>query len=139
MKKFIILLNLLILLPLTTTNKPLIPIIKTLFTNITNTIPNTKKITHKTKLFHQQTKITPFIIILPNINNKTNLKQNNKTILTHTSSSLNNIKKNILLLFTTHKPQLIIITNNQIKNNLNNKHLNLLIKNHTLTYLHTNL
>lgn len=40
MKKFIILLSLLILLPLVATSKPLIPIMKTLFTDVTGTVPD---------------------------------------------------------------------------------------------------
>ena len=42
MKKFIILLSLLILLPLVATSKPLIPIMKTLFTDVTGTVPHVK-------------------------------------------------------------------------------------------------
>ncbi len=43
MKKFIILLSLLILLPLTAASKPLIPIMKTLFTDVTGTVPDAEE------------------------------------------------------------------------------------------------
>lgn len=60
MKKFIILLSLLILLPLTAASKPLIPIMKTLFTDVTGTVPDAEEIAHKAELFRQQTGIAPF-------------------------------------------------------------------------------
>ena len=44
MKKIIILLSLLILLPLTATSNPLIPIMKTLFTDVTGTVPDAETI-----------------------------------------------------------------------------------------------
>ncbi len=47
MKKFIILLSLLILLPLTAASKPLIPIMKTLFTDVTGTVPDAEEIARK--------------------------------------------------------------------------------------------
>ncbi len=46
MKKFIILLSLLILLPLVATSKPLIPIMKTLFTDVTGTVPDAEEKLH---------------------------------------------------------------------------------------------
>ncbi|EMM8007235.1 TPM domain-containing protein, partial [Escherichia coli] len=55
MKKIIILLSLLILLPLTATSNPLIPIMKTLFTDVTGTVPDAEEIAHKAELFRQQT------------------------------------------------------------------------------------
>lgn len=51
MKKIIILLSLLILLPLTATSKPLIPIMKTLFTDVTGTVPDAEEIARKAELF----------------------------------------------------------------------------------------
>lgn len=57
MKKFIILLSLLILLPLVATSKPLIPIMKTLFTDVTGTVPDAEEIARKAELFRQQTGI----------------------------------------------------------------------------------
>ena len=63
MKKIIILLSLLILLPLTATSKqPLIPIMKTLFTDVTGTVPDAEEIARKAELFRQQTGIAPFIV-----------------------------------------------------------------------------
>ncbi|EOU1035681.1 hypothetical protein ACKMWM_004518, partial [Escherichia coli] len=53
MKKFIILLSLLILLPLVATSKPLIPIMKTLFTDVTGTVPDAEEIARKAELFRQ--------------------------------------------------------------------------------------
>ncbi len=67
MKKFIILLSLLILLPLTAASKPLIPIMKTLFTDVTGTVPDAEEIAHKAELFRQQTGIAPFIVVLPTL------------------------------------------------------------------------
>ncbi len=61
MKKFIILLSLLILLPLVATSKPLIPIMKTLFTDVTGTVPDAEEIARKAELFRQQTGIVLFI------------------------------------------------------------------------------
>ncbi len=51
MKKFIILLSLLILLPLVATSKPLIPIMKTLFTDVTGTVPDAEEIHVKPSFF----------------------------------------------------------------------------------------
>ncbi len=67
MKKFIILLSLLILLPLTAASKPLIPIMKTLFTDVTGTVPDAEEIAHKAELFRQQTGIAPFIVVYPTL------------------------------------------------------------------------
>lgn len=64
MKKIIILLSLLILLPLTATSKPLIPIMKTLFTDVTGTVPDAEEIARKAELFRQQTGIAPFIVVV---------------------------------------------------------------------------
>ena len=111
MKKFIILLSLLILLPLVATSKPLIPIMKTLFTDVTGTVPDAEEIAHKAELFRQQTGIAPFIVVLPDINNEASLRQNGKAMLAHASSSLSDVKGSVLLLFTTREPRLIMITN----------------------------
>ncbi|MHU07965.1 hypothetical protein D9I97_05695 [Escherichia coli] len=92
MKKFIILLSLLILLPLVATSKPLIPIMKTLFTDVTGTVPDAEEIARKAELFRQQTGIALFIVILPDINNEASLRQNGKAMLAHASSSLSNVK-----------------------------------------------
>ena len=81
MKKIIILLSLLILLPLTATSKPLIPIMKTLFTDVTGTVPDAEEIAHKAELFRQQTGVAPFIVVLPDINNEASLRQNGKAML----------------------------------------------------------
>ena len=80
MKKFIILLSLLILLPLVATSKPLIPIMKTLFTDVTGTVPDAEEIARKAELFRQQTGVAPFIVVLPDINNEASLRQNGKAI-----------------------------------------------------------
>ncbi|WP_447933449.1 TPM domain-containing protein, partial [Shigella sonnei] len=45
----------------------------------------------------------------------------------------------VLLLFTTREPRLIMITNGQVESGLDDKHLGLLIENHTLAYLHAGL
>lgn len=126
MKKFIILLSLLILLPLVATSKPLIPIMKTLFTDVTGTVPDAEEIARKAELFRQQTGIAPFIVILPDINNEASLRQNGKAMLAHASSSLSNVKGSVLLLFTTREPRLIMITNGQVESGLDDKHLGLL-------------
>ncbi len=139
MKKFIILLSLLILLPLTAASKPLIPIMKTLFTDVTGTVPDAEEIAHKAELFRQQTGIAPFIVVLPDINNEASLRQNGKAMLAHASSSLSDVKGSVLLLFTTREPRLIMITNGQVESGLDDKHLGLLIENHTLAYLNADL
>lgn len=56
-------------LPLTAISKPLIPIMKTLFTDVTGTVPDAEEIAHKAELFRQQTGVVPFIVVLPDINN----------------------------------------------------------------------
>ncbi len=114
MKKIIILLSLLILLPLTATSKPLIPIMKTLFTDVTGTVPDAEEIAHKAELFRQQTGVAPFIVVLPDINNEASLRQNGKAMLAHAASSMSNVKGSVLLLFTTREPRLIMITNGQV-------------------------
>lgn len=83
MKKIIILLSLLILLPLTATSNPLIPIMKTIFTDVTGTVPDAEEIAHKAELFRQQTGVAPFIVVLPDINNEASLRQNGKAMLLH--------------------------------------------------------
>lgn len=138
-EKFIILLSLLILLPLTAASKPLIPIMKTLFTDVTGTVPDAEEIAHKAELFRQQTGIAPFIVVLPDINNEASLRQNGKAMLAHASSSLSDVKGSVLLLFTTREPRLIMITNYQVESGLDDKHLGLLIENHTLAYLNADL
>ena len=115
MKKIIILLSLLILLPLTATSKPLIPIMKTLFTDVTGTVPDAEEIAHKAELFRQQTGIAPFIVVLPDINNEASLRQNGKAMLAHASSSLSDVKGSVLLLFTTREPRLIMIPTARLK------------------------
>ncbi len=50
-----------------------------------------------------------------------------------------NVKGSVLLLFTTREPRLIMITNGQVESGLDDKHLGLLIENHTLAYLNANL
>lgn len=139
MKKIIILLSLLILLPLTVTSKPLIPIMKTLFTDVTGTVPDAEEIARKAELFRQQTGVAPFIVVLPDINNEASLRQNGKAMLAHASSSLSDVKGRVLLLFTAREPRLIVITNGKVESGLDDKHLGLLIENHTLAYLHADL
>ena len=139
MKKIIILLSLLILLPLTATSNPLIPIMKTLFTDVTGTVPDAEEIAHKAELFRQQTGVAPFIVVLPDINNEASLRQNGKAMLAHAASSMSNVKGSVLLLFTTREPRLIMITNGQVESSMDDKHLGLLVENHTLAYLHADL
>ncbi|MDM8925091.1 TPM domain-containing protein [Escherichia coli] len=134
MKKFIILLSLLILLPLTAASKPLIPIMKTLFTDVTGTVPDAEEIAHKAELFRQQTGIAPFIVVVPGVN-EASFRQNGKAMLAHASSSLSDVKGSVLLLFTTREPRLIMITNGQVESGL----LGLLVENHTQAYLHADL
>ena len=131
MKKIIILLSLLILLPLTATSKPLIPIMKTLFTDA-------EEIARKAELFRQQTGIAPFIVVVPDVN-EASFRQNGKAMLAHASSSLSDVKGSVLLLFTTREPRLIMITNDQVESGLDDKHLGLLVENHTHAYLHADL
>lgn len=78
-------------------------------------------------------------MILPDINNEASLRQNGKAMLAHASSSLSNVKGSVLLLFTTREPRLIMITNGQVESGLDDKHLGLLIENHTLAYLNADL
>ncbi|EKH2361203.1 TPM domain-containing protein [Escherichia coli] len=139
MKKIIILLSLLILPPLTATSNPLIPIMKTLFTDVTGTVPDAEEIAHKAELFRQQTGVAPFIVVLPDINNEASLRQNGKAMLAHAASSMSNVKGSVLLLFTTREPRLIMITNGQVESSMDDKHLGLLVENHTLAYLHADL
>ncbi len=134
MKKIIILLSLLILLPLTATSNPLIPIMKTLFTDVTGTVPDAEEIAHKAELFRQQTGIAPFIVVVPRVN-EASFRQNGKAMLAHASSSLSDVKGSVLLLFTTREPRLIMITNGQVESGL----LGLLVENHTQAYLHADL
>ncbi len=138
MKKIIILLSLLILLPLTATSKPLIPIMKTLFTDVTGTVPDAEEIAQKAELFRQQTGIAPFIVVVPGVN-EASFRQNGKAMLAHASSSLSDVKGSVLLLFTTREPRLIMITNGQVESGLDDKHLGLLVENHTQAYLHADL
>ena len=138
MKKIIILLSLLILLPLTATSKPLIPIMKTLFTDVTGTVPDAEEIARKAELFRQQTGIAPFIVVVPDVN-EASFRQNGKAMLAHASSSLSDVKGSVLLLFTTREPRLIMITNGQVESGLDDKHLGLLVENHTHAYLHADL
>ncbi len=138
MKKIIILLSLLILLPLTATSKPLIPIMKTLFTDVTGTVPDAEEIARKAELFRQQTGIAPFIVVVPDVN-EASFRQNGKAMLAHASSSLSDVKGSVLLLFTTREPRLIMITNDQVESGLDDKHLGLLVENHTHAYLHADL
>ena len=70
MKKIMILLSLLMFLPLTAISKPLIPIMKTLFTDVTGTVPDAEEIAHKAELFREQTGVVPFIVVLPDIRMK---------------------------------------------------------------------
>ena len=121
MKKIIILLSLLILLPLTVTSKPLIPIMKTLFTDVTGTVPDAEEIAHKAELFRQQTGVAPFIVVLPDINNEASLRQNGKAMLAHASSSLSDVKGSVLLLFTTREPRLIMITNGHVESSMDDR------------------
>ena len=134
MKKIIILLSLLILLPLTATSNPLIPIMKTLFTDVTGTVPDAEEIARKAELFRQQTGIAPFIVVVPGVN-EASFRQNGKAMLAHASSSLSDVKGSVLLLFTTREPRLIMITNGQVESGL----LGLLVENHTQAYLHADL
>lgn len=138
MKKFMILLSLLIFLPLTVTSKPLIPIMKTLFTDVTGTVPDAEEIARKAEHFHQQTGIAPFIVVVPGIN-EASLRQNDKAMLAYASSSLTDVKGSVLLIFTTREPRLIVITNGQVESSMDDKHLGLLVENHTLAYLHADL
>ena len=138
MKKIIILLSLLILLPLTVTSKPLIPIMKTLFTDVTGTVPDAEDIARKAELFLQQTGIAPFNVVVPGVN-EASFRQNGKAMLAHASSSLSDVKGSVLLLFTTREPRLIMITNGHVESSMDDKHLGLLVENHTLAYLHADL
>ncbi len=138
MKKITILLSLLILLPLTVTSKPLIPIMKTLFTDVTGTVPDAEEIARKAELFRQQTGIAPFIVVVPGVN-EASFRQNGKAMLAHASSSLSDVKGSVLLLFTTREPRLIMITNGHVESSMDDKHLGLLVENHTLAYLHADL
>lgn len=60
-------------------------------------------------------------------------------MLAHASSSLSDVKGSVLLLFTTREPRLIMITNDQVESGLDDKHLGLLVENHTHAYLHADL
>ncbi|EKI41154.1 putative transport system permease protein, partial [Escherichia coli 3006] len=46
---------------------------KTLFTDVTGTVPDAEEIARKAELFRQQTGIALFIVILPDIGNDSNL------------------------------------------------------------------
>ena len=117
MKKIMILLSLLMFLPLTAISKPLIPIMKTLFTDVTGTVPDAEEIAHKAELFRQQTGVAPFIVVLPGVN-EASFRQNGKAMLVHAASSMSNVKGSVLLLFTTREPRLIMITNGQVESGL---------------------
>lgn len=78
-------------------------------------------------------------MVLPDINNEASLRQNGKAMLAHASSSLSDVKGSVLLLFTTREPRLIMITNGRVESGLDDKHLGLLIENHTLAYLNADL
>ncbi len=67
MKKFIILLSLLILLPLTAASKPLIPIMKTLFTDVTGTVPDAEEIAHKAELFANKRELHRLLWFYPTL------------------------------------------------------------------------
>lgn len=60
-------------------------------------------------------------------------------MLAHAASSMSNVKGSVLLLFTTREPRLIMITNGQVESSMDDKHLGLLVENHTLAYLHADL
>ena len=60
-------------------------------------------------------------------------------MLAHATSSMSNVKGSVLLLFTTREPRLIMITNGQVESSMDDKHLGLLVENHTLAYLHVDL
>ena len=98
MKKIIILLSLLILLPLTVTSKPLIPIMKTLFTDVTGTVPDAEEIARKAELFRQQTGIAPFIVVVPSVN-EASFRQNGKAMLAHAASSMSKRKCSVTLYY----------------------------------------
>ncbi|EFF0437805.1 TPM domain-containing protein, partial [Escherichia coli] len=103
------------------------------------TVPDAEEIAHKAELFRQQTGVVPFIVVLPDINNEASLRQNGKAMLAHAASSMSNVKGSVLLLFTTREPRLIMITNGQVESSMDDKHLGLLVENHTLAYLHADL
>ena len=52
---------------------------------------------------------------------------------------MSNVKGSVLLLFTTREPRLIMITNGQVESSMDDKHLGLLVENHTLAYLPADL
>lgn len=66
-EKIIILLSLLILLPLTATSKPLIPIMKTLFTDVTGTVPDAEEIAHKAELFANKPELHRLLWFYPTL------------------------------------------------------------------------
>lgn len=111
MKKIMILLSLLMFLPLTAISKPLIPIMKTLFTDVTGTVPDAEEIAHKAELFRQQTGVVPFIVVLPDINNEASLRQNGKAMLAHAASSMSNVKGSVSV--TLYYPRATVNYDNQ--------------------------
>ncbi|MBE1768236.1 TPM domain-containing protein [Escherichia marmotae] len=138
MKKLFILLYLLIFLPLAGISQPVIPVMKTFFTDTTGTVPDGEDIARKAEIFRQQTGIAPFIVVVPDIN-ETSLRKNGKAMLAHASSSLTDVKGSVLLIFTTREPRLIVITNGQVESSMDDKHLGRLIENYTLAYLNADL
>lgn len=95
-EKIIILLSLLILLPLTATSNPLIPIMKTLFTDVTGTVPDAEEIAHKAELFANKPGLRRLSWLYGV--NEASFRQNGKAMLAHASSSLSDVKGSVLLL-----------------------------------------
>lgn len=67
MKKIMILLSLLMFLPLTAISKPLIPIMKTLFTDVTGTVPDAEEIAHKAELFANKPELYRLLWFYPTL------------------------------------------------------------------------
>lgn len=67
MKKIMILLSLLMFLPLTAISKPLIPIMKTLFTDVTGTVPDAEEIAHKAELFANKPELHRLLWFYPTL------------------------------------------------------------------------
>lgn len=138
MKKIMILLSLLMFLPLTAISKPLIPIMKTLLRMLPVLYQMLKRSRIKPNFFANKPELHRLLWFYPTLIMKP-VSGKMAAMLAHAASSMSNVKGSVLLLFTTREPRLIMITNGQVESSMDDKHLGLLVENHTLAYLHADL
>lgn len=136
MKRLLILLTL--LLPLAALSAAPVPIMQTLFTDVTGTVPGAEMLTHKAELFRQRTGIALYILVVPAMK-EASLLRDGKRMLAQATANQPEMTGSVMIVITTQKPQVLLVGSYQAAQQLPDHILRLMVENQTLAYFHRGL